>query len=226
MDDDLTRLRAQIDQIDQQILALLSDRLMTADKVAAAKQNGSSVFRPERESQLLSRLCGQAEVRLHPVIQAVWRAIISAAIARQNPRFTIGATASSEQTAQLFAAGQLAIENAENAVELCEKIAAGSLDIGIIEAADLAAVHSLLGLDKSVKIIAALPLFRNPSQLPSAFVLATDRPDASEHDRYVVYHLNKAECKIRTAEELTALSGLSDNLSGDLSVLGICTSIG
>ena len=48
MDDDLTRLRTQIDQIDQQILTLLTDRLLMAEQVAAAKQNGSYVLRQTR----------------------------------------------------------------------------------------------------------------------------------------------------------------------------------
>ena len=44
MDNDLMRLRAQIDQIDQQILDLLSCRLQMAEQVAKAKPNGASVF--------------------------------------------------------------------------------------------------------------------------------------------------------------------------------------
>ena len=218
MDDDLMRLRAQIDQIDQQILALLSDRLLMAEQVAAAKQNGSSVFRPERETQLLTSLCAQADLRLHPVIQTVWRAIISAAIARQKPEFTIGAIASSELTARLFAAGQLAVQMAADASDLCRQIETHHLDVGIIQAADLAAVHDQLGLDKPVKIIAALPLYNPALQPPAAFVLAADRPEASEHDRYVVYHQDKAETELVTADQLATSSGLS--------VLGICTSIG
>ena len=218
MDDDLTRLRTQIDQIDQQILKLLTDRLLMAEQVAAAKQNGSSVFRPERETQLLASLCAQADPRLHPVIQAVWRAIISAAIARQKPDFTIGAIASSEQTARLFAAGQLAVQMTASPVELCRQIETRQLDVGIIQAADLAAVHGQLGLDKPVKIIAALPLYKQALQTPAAFVLAADRPEPSGHDRYVVYHQDKAESELITAEQLAA--------SSDLSVLGICASIG
>ena len=218
MDDDLTRLRAQIDQIDQQILTLLTDRLFMAEQVAAAKQNGSSVFRPERETQLLANLCASADPHLHPVIQEVWRAIISAAIARQKPEFTIGAITGSELTARLFAAGQLAVRTVISPIELCRQIETHHLDVGIIQAADLATVHDQLGLDKPVKIIAALHLYNQALQPPPAFVLAADRPEASEHDRYVVYHQDKAETELITADQLAA--------SSDLSVLGICTSIG
>jgi len=218
MDDDLIRLRAQIDQIDQQILDLLSDRLKMAEQVAAAKQTKSSVFRPERETQLLSRLCEGADQRLQPVIQAVWRAIISAAIARQKADFTIGSTRAGEQNATAFAAGQLAVRTAASAAELCAQIETGALDIGIIMTSELAEIHQSVGLDRPVKIIAALPLFRQTGGLPSAFVVATDRPEASESDRYVVYDAGRNETGVLSQDELNAASGLS--------VLGICTSIG
>ena len=61
MDKNLTRLRAQIDQVDQQILDLLSRRLQMSEKVAEAKPSGASIFRPDREAQLLARLCAAAD---------------------------------------------------------------------------------------------------------------------------------------------------------------------
>ena len=61
MDNDLMRLRAQIDLVDQQILDLLSRRLKMAEQVAEVKPNGASVFRPDREAQLLARLCAAAD---------------------------------------------------------------------------------------------------------------------------------------------------------------------
>ena len=61
MDNDLMRLRAQIDLVDQQILDLLSGRLKMAEQVGEAKSNSSSVFRPDREAQLLARLCAAAD---------------------------------------------------------------------------------------------------------------------------------------------------------------------
>ena len=60
------RLRAQIDLVDQQILDLLSRRLKMAEQVAEVKPNGASVFRPDREAQLLARLCAAAEPQLQP----------------------------------------------------------------------------------------------------------------------------------------------------------------
>ena len=137
MDNDLMRLRAQIDLVDKQILDLLSRRLKMAEQVAEVKPNGASVFRPDREAQLLARLCAAADPQLQPVIIAVWRAVISASISRQYPDFTILMTDESEQTARLFAAGQLRVKQTGVPLELCHQLAIGAADIGIIEADEL-----------------------------------------------------------------------------------------
>ena len=57
MTQDLAALREQIDQIDDQLLALLDQRMELAKQVAQAKQEtGKAIFDPEREKQLFERL--------------------------------------------------------------------------------------------------------------------------------------------------------------------------
>ena len=218
MDNDLMRLRAQIDQIDQQILDLLSCRLQMAEQVAKAKPNGASVFRPDREAQLLARLCALAQPQLQPVINAVWRAIISASISRQRPDFTILMTAGSEQTARLFAAGQLSLKQTDAPLQLCQQLVAGAADIGIVEADELHSIHGQLGLDLPVKIIAGLPLLCQSDSFPGAFIVGCQLPDRTAQDRFVIYD------KIQRTIDLAAAA--EENLPTDRSVLGICTSIG
>ena len=139
MDKDLISLRAQIDQVDQRLLDLLSRRLQMAEQVAKAKPKGAPIFRPDRESQLLARLCAAADPQLSQVINAVWRAIISASIARQQPEFSILMTTESERTARLFAAGQLTVKQTDSPLDLCNQLATGSGDIGIVEVDELKA---------------------------------------------------------------------------------------
>ena len=218
MDNDLMRLRAQIDLVDQQILDLLSRRLKMAEQVAKVKPNGASVFRPDREAQLLARLCAAADPQLQPVIIAVWRALISASIARQHPEFTILMTDESEQSARLFAAGQLSVKQTGVPVELCHQLATGVADIGIVEASELYSIHRQLGLDQPVKIIAGLPLLRPPDSIPTAFILGTKLPDKTTQDRLVTYD------KRQRTIDLVAVA--EKNLPSDRSVLGICTLIG
>ena len=218
MDKNLMRLRAQIDQVDQQILDLLSHRLQMAEKVAEAKLNGASIFRPDREAQLLARLSAAAEPKLHPVINAVWRAIISASIARQCPDFIILMTAESEQTARLFSAGQLSIKQTSSPIEMCQQLAEGTADIGVVEADELESIHSQLGLDRPVKIIAGLPFLRKPDSVPSAFILGSQLPEKSTQDCLVIYDKKRRTIDLAAAAE--------ENTPSERSVLGICTLIG
>ena len=218
MDKYLMRLRAQIDQVDQQILDLLSRRLQIAEKVAEAKPSGASIFRPYREAQLLARLCAAADPQLQPVINAVWRAIISASIARQRPDFIILMTAESEQTARLFAAGQLSIKQTGTPLALCQQLAAGTADIGIVEADELKRIHTQLGLDRPVKIIAGLPLLRQSNSVPSAFIVGRQLPDRAAQDYLVVYDKKQRTIDLTAATE--------EILPTERSVLGICTLIG
>ena len=218
MDNNLMHLRTQIDQLDQQILELLSRRLQMAEQVAKAKPNGAPVFRPDREAQLLARLCAAAEPQLQPVINAVWRAVISASISRQRPDFTILMTTESEQTARLFAAGQLSVKQTDLPHKLCQQLASGEADIGIVEVDELNSIHSLLGLDLPVKIIAGLPLLRQPDFLPTAFIVGSQLPDRTAQDRLVIYDRVQRTIVLAAAEE--------ERLPHERSVLGICTLIG
>ena len=218
MDEHLMHLRAQIDQVDQQILDLLSRRLQIAEKVAEAKPSGASVFRPYREAQLLARLCAAADPQLQPVISAVWRAIISASIARQRPDFTILMTTESEQTAHLFAAGQLSIKQIGTPLDLCQQLVAGTADIGIVEADELKSIHTQLGLDRPIKIIAGLPLLRQSNTVPSAFIVGRQLPDRTAQDCLVVFDKKQRTIDLTAAAE--------ENLPTEWSVLGICTLIG
>ena len=218
MDNNLMHLRTQIDQLDQQILELLSRRLQMAEQVAKAKPNGAPVFRPDREAQLLARLCAAAEPQLQPVINAVWRAVISASISRQRPDFTILMTTESEQTARLFAAGQLSVKQTDLPHKLCQQLASGEADIGIVEVDELNSIHSLLGLDLPVKIIAGLPLLRQPDFLPTAFIVGSQLPDRTAQDRLVIYDKRQRIISLAAVAE--------ENLPSERSVLGICTLIG
>ena len=218
MENDLMRLRAQIDQIDQQILDLLLRRLQMAGEIAREKPDGASVFRPDREAQLLAHLCATADPQIHPVINAVWRAIISASIARQRPNFTILMTAESEQTARSFAAGQLSVKQTGSPLELCQQLAAGAADIGIFEADELNSIHSQLGLDLPVKIIAGLPLLRKSESVPSAFIVGCELPDKNVQACLVIYD--------KTHQTINLAAAAEENLPSERSVLGICSLIG
>jgi chorismate mutase/prephenate dehydratase len=79
--------RSRIDDLDEQILNLLNQRAAAALHIGELKrQQGLPYFVPEREAQVLDRL-----VSLNPgplpaeAVRAVWREILSAALALEHP---------------------------------------------------------------------------------------------------------------------------------------------
>ena len=54
---DLTELRKQIDQIDEQLVAHFIDRMKVSGEIAAVKQaSGKAVFDPEREKEKIAEI--------------------------------------------------------------------------------------------------------------------------------------------------------------------------
>lgn len=104
----LLPLRHQIDALDQELLALLSQRAKLAVAVGEIKHEyGSPVFRPEREKQVLEKLAQRNPGPLkNRGLQAIWQEVMSAcrdiegsiAVAYLGPAGTF----SEEATVQFF----------------------------------------------------------------------------------------------------------------------------
>lgn len=77
---EIERLRARIDQIDQDILKLINDRITCAKKIGSskAKEGSPVVYRPERESQIIQSLRDKNEGPINTSQLAhIFREIIS-----------------------------------------------------------------------------------------------------------------------------------------------------
>ncbi|HRD33414.1 MAG TPA: prephenate dehydratase [Rhodocyclaceae bacterium] len=84
MNDELLKLRGNIDRLDQEILDRLAERARSAQRIGEIKQG--NLYRPEREAQVLRRL---AESNPGPLpdhaVQRVFREIMSACLALEHP---------------------------------------------------------------------------------------------------------------------------------------------
>ncbi|MDO9597347.1 MAG: prephenate dehydratase [Azoarcus sp.] len=84
MSDELLNLRNQIDHLDEEILARLSERARCAQRVGQIKMG--NIYRPEREAQVLRRL---ADLNPGPLpggaVQKIFREIMSACLALEQP---------------------------------------------------------------------------------------------------------------------------------------------
>ncbi|MBL8544409.1 MAG: chorismate mutase, partial [Hyphomonadaceae bacterium] len=84
--DSIAAIRAQIDALDSQVLALVTQRLQLAEQVANAKTAAAGLpIRPGREVVLLRRLISEAKAPLdRELVVELWRALIAASLRRQR----------------------------------------------------------------------------------------------------------------------------------------------
>jgi len=85
MGEDLKKLRGEIDELNEQLAALIQRRARLAQKIGALK-GGKDAYRPERESEILRRVAKTGAGPLHAEqMLAVFREIISACRALEEP---------------------------------------------------------------------------------------------------------------------------------------------
>ncbi len=82
---ELTKLRRQIDEVDDKIVALLKERMEIVEQVARYKKaNGVAVLDRNRETELLNRLCMGKTEREQAEIRQVYAAILMLSKQRQH----------------------------------------------------------------------------------------------------------------------------------------------
>ena len=131
MDDQINRFRERIDEIDAQVLQLISERANCAHRIGELK-GGAVVYRPEREAQVLRRL---REINTGPLpgdsVQHLFTEIISACralerdmrVAYLGPRGTY----SEEAVAKKFGA-QAEGEPCASIAEVFQRVEAADLN--------------------------------------------------------------------------------------------------
>jgi chorismate mutase/prephenate dehydratase len=84
----LSELRTQIDVLDQDLLVLLNRRASLAHEVGEIKRvEGSPVFRPERETQVIASLqAGNPGPLKSNSVASIWREIMSACRSLEAPQ--------------------------------------------------------------------------------------------------------------------------------------------
>lgn len=190
----LAQLRAEIDEIDDALLALLERRVAIGRRVAAAKGDASGPFlRPGREAQILRRLAGRlggADLPV-PVMERVWREVLAANLARQvDPVTVVWAPAGAEALVDLArdrGGVSTRVETVADADAALAAVADGRATLAVLPAPELTAWRwwpSLLA-ESSAKprIVARLPLFgAADSSVVAGVGVACQDPDPSGDD--------------------------------------------
>lgn len=132
----LAELRTAIDAVDQELLALLNRRAALAHEVGEVKKiDGSPVFRPEREAQVIASLQQANPGPLKPEgIAHIWREVMSACRAleaRLRVAYLGPAGTFSEQAALQFFGASVERVPCASIDEVFQATAAGRADYGV-----------------------------------------------------------------------------------------------
>jgi len=138
----LAELRTRIDALDLELLTLLNRRAGLAHEVGELKKGeGSVVFRPEREAQVIATLqqantnSGQPHTLQSDSVAFIWREIMSACRALEAPQrvaYLGPAGTFSEEAALRFFGSSIAHVPCANFDEVFHATAAGSAQFGVI----------------------------------------------------------------------------------------------
>ncbi|MCM5678054.1 prephenate dehydratase [Schlegelella sp. S2-27] len=134
---DLQTLRARIDSVDRDLLSLLNHRAALAQAVGELKKKeGSVVFRPEREAQVID---GLKSVNLGPLknenVAPIWREIMSACRALETPTrvaYLGPAGTFSELAALGFFGSSIVKVPCASIDEVFRTTSAGAADFGVV----------------------------------------------------------------------------------------------
>lgn len=133
----LSELRVQIDAVDRELLALLNHRAALAGEVGEIKRvEGSPVFRPEREAQVIHGLQSANPGPLKPHnVAHIWREIMSACRALEAPQrvaYLGPAGTFSEQAAEAFFGVSIDHVPCASFEEIFEATSAGRAAFGVV----------------------------------------------------------------------------------------------
>ena len=133
----LPELRTLIDSVDQELLTMLNRRAALANEVGEIKRiEGSAVFRPEREAQVINGLqhANQGPLKGQSVA-LIWREIMSACRALEAPQrvaYLGPAGTFSEEAALRFFGASISQMPCANFDEVFHAATAGSAEFGVI----------------------------------------------------------------------------------------------
>ncbi len=184
---ELLQLRAEIDAIDAEILALLEDRMDVVTRVAAWKARtsaGMCPIRSGREAAQLRRVTSASGAFSRAAMAHVWRHVINASLAIEGALSVahVGADpASAIASAEYFGSYTPHVPCA-HAAAVVESVAAGNQAIGVVPLADVQ-WWPALAKTESLRVFAALPLLMaQEDALPHAVAFARLHPEPSGDD--------------------------------------------
>jgi chorismate mutase/prephenate dehydratase len=226
----LSSLRARIDALDEELLALLNRRAALALEVGELKKReGSIVFRPEREAQVIDGLKARNAGPLKTAaIAPIWREVMSACRALETPTrvaFLGPAGTFSEQAALGYFGASIERVPCASFDEVFHATTGGAADFGIVPVEN----STEGGVARTLDLMLTTPLFiigetslairhhllrREPGMAGITAVCAHPQALAQCH-AWLSHHLPEAERRpVSSNAEGARLASLDPNLAG------------
>ncbi|MBB5204126.1 chorismate mutase/prephenate dehydratase [Inhella inkyongensis] len=200
----LAGLRDQIDAVDRELLKLLNQRAALAQAVGGIKkQQGSLVFRPEREAAVIAGLKAHNPGPLQSdTIAPIWREIMSACRALETPTrvaYLGPAGTFSEQASLGFFGSSIVRVPCTSIDEVFRVTSAGAADFGVVPVEN----STEGGVARTLDLLLSTPLFIVAET--SLFVrhnLLRVRNDLAEIEAVVAHPQALAQCQGWLAQHL------------------------
>lgn len=223
----LDTIRAELDEIDERIHALIVRRAGLAEEVRRAKTDtGAAALRPAREAQMLRHLAGlnRGAMELGQVWR-LWRELIMANARLQFP-FVVDTVAASHDH-ELWDLGrahfcfETAMEAHDDALGALGRATAEPARVALLRTADQRWWGELAKPGTSMRIFNALPMIaEHPGEAPAAMVIGDVDPGVSGDDVtvFLVRCTNSGDDAVAAASA-TRDDGIAYMLPGDKEVL-------
>ncbi len=192
----LTKLRGEIDSIDDGIHDLVMRRAALAEQIRAQKEDGNGVnFRPGREAAILRRLAARHQGAFSKAtLLAMWRQMMAALVRLQGP-FEVALWGGDDEAGYWVMArdhfgGEIPIKVQRNALAAIRAVIEGAVAVAVLpvpEQGEDDPWWKLLASDKAkdIGILAALPFIpqgNGRGRGRAALVIGPGEPEATERD--------------------------------------------
>jgi chorismate mutase len=216
MTDHLNDLRATINRLDDEILALVRRRMTLAGDIIAAKQ-GHAAYRPGREAAVIERLAAAAPDLPRQLVANVWRQLMTASTALQDNSLEVAVHHQAMAVAGWHFGGLVTIRECADLDTVRSRLDAG-VGLALVPESCEAEVAGWLLTDTEFHLIASTPPFRSDA-LPPTWMIGRQPADAVEREMTLIARRGDDGMAI---DRMTGrLDAPVDSIAGEHRVVGV-----
>ena len=188
MTDHLTDLRATINQLDDEILALVRRRMTLASDIIAAKQ-GQAAYRPGREAAVIERLVAAAPDLPRQLVANIWRQLMTASTALQDSALEVAVHDQAMAVAGWHFGGLVTIRECADLDAVRSRLDAG-VGLALVPESCESELAAWLLVDSNYHLIASTPPYSS-NALPPTWLIGRQPADPVDSEVTLVARQGK-----------------------------------